>query len=46
MMSILEPELYLSEVEWMRHRLAFARIRTESNHLAVREQIEGSNSYT
>jgi hypothetical protein len=31
----LEPEVYLSEVAWRRHRVAFARLRTGSNHLGV-----------
>lgn len=33
--STLEPEIYLSEVMWRRHRVALARLRTGSNQLAV-----------
>jgi len=33
--STLEPELYLSKVEWRRHRVALSRLRTGSNQLAV-----------
>ena len=31
----LEPELYLINVQWRRHRVALARLRTGSNNLAV-----------
>jgi hypothetical protein len=33
--ATLEPELYLSKVEWRRHRVALSRLRTGSNQLAV-----------
>ena len=34
----LQPELYLGELQWRRHRVALARLRTGSNNLAVNRQ--------